>query len=67
MTRSSVLPPKASKIIYKDVYHGICRDDPYHWLRASNWQDVLKDSSCLDENIRHHLEKENAYQAAQMA
>ncbi|MBX4336111.1 S9 family peptidase [Bartonella raoultii] len=67
MTCSSIFPPKASKIIHKDMYYGICRDDPYHWLRASNWQDVFKDPSCLDENIRRHLEKENAYQSAQMA
>lgn len=61
------LPPKASKIIYKKMYHGIYREDPYHWLRASNWQDVLKNPSCLDENIRRHLEEENAYQTSQMA
>ncbi|SPU26225.1 Protease 2 [Candidatus Bartonella washoeensis] len=67
MTSSSILPPKASKMVYKDVHHGICREDPYHWLRASNWQDVFKTPSCLEENIRNHLEKENAYQAAQMA
>ncbi len=67
MTGSFVLPPKASKIVYQEVHHGICRDDSYHWLRASNWQDVFKKPSCLDANIQHHLEKENAYQAAQMA
>ncbi|WP_336278979.1 S9 family peptidase [Bartonella sp. CB175] len=67
MIRLSVLPPKACKIIHKEMYHGICREDPYHWLRASNWQDVFKNPSYLDENIRHYLDKENAYQAAQMA
>ncbi|WP_336276333.1 S9 family peptidase [Bartonella sp. CB178] len=66
MTGSSVFPPKAKKIIHKEVYHGICRDDPYHWLRAPNWQDVFKNPDCLDESIRRHLEKENAYQAFQM-
>ncbi|WP_455478578.1 S9 family peptidase [Bartonella sp. B10] len=67
MTRSSSLPPKALKIAYKETHHGICRDDPYHWLRASNWQDILKNPSCLDENIRYYLEQENAYQDAKMA
>ncbi|WP_336294428.1 S9 family peptidase [Bartonella sp. CB169] len=67
MTGSSATPPKASKIIHKEMYHGICREDPYYWLRASNWQDVLKKPLCLDTSILHHLENENAYQAAQMA
>ncbi|MCZ2203861.1 S9 family peptidase [Bartonella sp. A05] len=67
MTHLSKRPPKAPKIVHKEIYHGICRDDPYHWLRATNWQDVLKKPNCLDKNIRHHLEEENAYQAAQMA
>ncbi|WP_332065922.1 S9 family peptidase [Bartonella sp. CB189] len=67
MIRSSVSPPKACKIIHKEMYHGIYREDPYHWLRASNWQDVLKNPNFLDRDIRHHLEKENAYQASQMA
>ncbi|ATO57714.1 S9 family peptidase [Bartonella sp. 1-1C] len=67
MTRSSILPPTPPKIIHKEIHHGIYREDPYHWLRASNWQDVLKKTSCLDENIRYHLEMENAYQSDQMA
>ncbi|EYS94970.1 S9 family peptidase [Bartonella bacilliformis] len=67
MTFSSILPPKASKIIHKEMHHGICRNDPYHWLRAPNWPDILKNPHCLDKHIRHHLEQENAYQAAQMA
>lgn len=67
MTHFSVIPPKASKIIHKKIYHGICHNDPYHWLRAFNWQDVFKNPHCLDLNIRYHLDNENAYQAAQMA
>ncbi|UTO27741.1 S9 family peptidase [Bartonella harrusi] len=67
MNSSLLLPPKASKIAHSERHHGIYRDDPYHWLRASNWQDVFKNPSYLDENIRQHLEKENAYQALQMA
>ncbi|WP_375619765.1 MULTISPECIES: S9 family peptidase [unclassified Bartonella] len=67
MTRTFAIPPKAFRITHKEIYHGIFRDDPYHWLRASNWQDVFKNPNCLDPNIRHYLEKENAYQSAQMA
>ncbi|WP_455475752.1 S9 family peptidase [Bartonella sp. B17] len=67
MTSSPILPPKAKKIAHREMYHGVYRDDPYYWLRASNWQDVFKNPNCLDKNIRHHLEKENIYQASQMA
>lgn len=67
MTHTFAIPPKAPRITHKEIYHGIFRDDPYHWLRASNWQDVFKNPNCLDPNIRHYLEKENAYQSAQMA
>ncbi|WP_455477323.1 S9 family peptidase [Bartonella sp. B41] len=67
MTCSSVFPPKALKIVHEEIHHGICRNDPYHWLRASNWQNVFKDPNCLNKSIRDYLEKENAYQTAQMA
>ncbi|UNE54901.1 S9 family peptidase [Bartonella machadoae] len=67
MNSSLLPPPKALKIAHRERHHGIDRADPYHWLRASNWQDVFKKPSCLDKNIRKHLEKENAYQALQMA
>lgn len=35
----------------------IFEDD--QWLRAENWQDLLRDPSCLDEAIREFLEKQN--------
>ncbi len=44
--------------------HGIDRQDDYAWLRADNWQDVMADSSALPEDIRAHLEAENAYMDA---
>jgi oligopeptidase B len=43
------------------------RTDDFAWLRAENWQEVFRDPSVLDPNIRQHLEAENAYQAALMA
>lgn len=52
---------------FSDTRHGIERHDEYHWLRAANWQDVLRDPSLLDVKIRTHLETENAYQASLMA
>lgn len=35
--------------------------DPYAWLRAKNWQDVIRDPSVLDSEIRTYLDAENAY------
>jgi oligopeptidase B len=35
--------------------------DPYAWLRADNWQEVLRDPSVLDADIRAYILAENAY------
>lgn len=65
--RSDLKAPGAEKRAYKETRHGIERTDEYAWLRASNWQDVFKDTSVLAADIRAHLEAENAYALAQMA
>ena len=59
--------PKARKKPRELVNHGIKRTDDYGWLRADNWQEVMREPALLDEEIRSHLEAENAYQAALMA
>ncbi|MEL6920855.1 MAG: S9 family peptidase, partial [Pseudomonadota bacterium] len=59
--------PKAAKKSHTDTRHGISRTDAYAWLRADNWQEVFKDTSVLDPEIRAYLEAENAYQKAFMA
>jgi oligopeptidase B len=41
--------------------------DDYAWLRAPNWQAVMRDPSLLDAEIRSHLEAENAYTRSVMA
>jgi oligopeptidase B len=69
MTKSpfpALTPPAAAKKPVTDVRHGIARTDDYAWLRAENWQEVFKDSSVLDPEIRKHLEAENAYHSAMM-
>ena len=38
--------------------------DAYAWLRAENWQRVMRDPSALPADVRRHLEAENAYLAA---
>ncbi len=54
-------PPVARKVDCFDLHHGIKRNDPYAWMRADNWQDVMRDASVLADDIREHLEAENAY------
>lgn len=67
MTESPQISPEAKLIDYSEEHHGKIRHDPYHWLRADNWQDVFKDPSCLDKDIRAYLEAENVYQNKHMA
>ncbi len=64
---SRPLPPHAARRPVSDTRHGVTRTDDYAWLRADNWQEVFRDPSVLDADIRAHLEAENAYQAALMA
>jgi oligopeptidase B len=41
--------------------HGITIVDDYAWLKDANWQEVLRDPSVLDPDIRSYLEAENDY------
>ena len=60
-------PPRAEKRPVEDTRHGISRTDEYAWLRADNWQEVMRDPSLLPDDIRAYLEAENAYQDAALA
>ena len=53
--------PKAKKIVSTTTLHGDQRDDSYAWLKDQGWQEVLNDPSALANEIREHLEAENAY------
>jgi len=55
------LPPIAEKRPTSRTVHGVALRDDYAWLRADNWQEVLRDGSTLPADIRAHLEAENAY------
>ncbi len=46
---------------------GRTRTDEYQWLKDDRWQEVMRDTSILDADIRAHLEAENAYYEAVMA
>jgi oligopeptidase B len=60
-------PPVAEIRPAKDLHHGIERVDNYAWLRAANWQEVMRNPAALGTDIRTYLEAENAYTANAMA
>lgn len=60
------VPPTAARRPVTLTAHGTTRTDDYAWLRADNWQDVIRDPDLLPTDIRAHLEAENAYTAAVM-
>ena len=61
------LPPIAQRRPAFSVQHGVELVDEYAWLRARNWQDVMRDPTVLDQPIRTYLEAENAYTEAALA
>ena len=60
-------PPLAAKQTVTATRHGIKLVDDYAWLRADNWQEVMRTPKALAKNIRAYLEAENDYTAAQLA
>lgn len=63
----SATPPRPEQRPHKTSHHGQTREDPFHWLRAENWQEVMSDPETLKPDIRAYLEAENAYTKHQMA
>ena len=59
--RSKLLPPRADKRPLETFHHGRSLVDEYAWLRAENWQEVMRDPTKLDQEIRDFLEAENAF------
>jgi oligopeptidase B len=66
-SRAGINPPRAPRRPLTSVQHGIARVDDYAWLRASNWQAVMRDPNVLAPDIRAQLEAENAYTLGVMA
>ncbi len=58
----STSAPSHAKRPRTDARHGYTRTDDYAWLRADNWQEVFKDTSVLNGEIRAVLEAENDYE-----
>ena len=55
------VPPVAERRPLTTIQHERQRIDDYAWLRADNWQQVMRDPSVLAEDIRDYLVAENAY------
>ncbi len=60
-------PPIAQKKPTVKNYHGITLKDDYAWIRADNWQEVMREPDKLAPDIRTYLEAENAYTVTQLA
>ena len=61
MSKSPPFPPLAERRQHAITQFGVTRDDPYAWLRADNWQEVMQAPERLAGDIRAYLEAENAY------
>jgi oligopeptidase B len=59
------VPPVAARKPHSATFHNVERDDPYHWLRALNWQEVMQKPETLDPEIRAYLDAENDFYEAE--
>lgn len=59
--------PAARKIASQQIVHGYTLVDDFAWLRDPKWQEVFRDTSILQPDIREYLEAENAYTAKAFA
>ncbi|MBA7466591.1 Dipeptidyl aminopeptidase BI [subsurface metagenome] len=53
--------PVAPRRPHSFTTHGITVNDDYAWLKDPKWQEVLRDPTILDPDIRRYLEQENGY------
>jgi len=60
-------PPVAPIHRRQSERHGVSLVDDYDWLKVANWQEVMRRPELLDQEVRSHLEAENAYAEAVMA
>ena len=54
-------PPAAERRPTASSRHGTSLVDDFAWLRADNWQEVMRDPAKLDPAIRAYLDAENQY------
>jgi oligopeptidase B len=72
MTGPQSAPPSAAAPVaprrpVSRTVHGVELVDEYDWLRAPNWQEVMRDPTVLAPEIRAHLDAENAHTEAELA
>jgi oligopeptidase B len=61
------VPPPVEKRRAETSLHGVIFSDDYKWLKAENWQEVLRDPAALPGDIRAVLEAENDYARVKLA
>lgn len=61
---SAPKPPAARRDPKVIEQLGRTRTDEYAWMKDDNWREVLRDPKVLRDDIREHLEAENAYTKA---
>ena len=65
--QKSLLPPRAARRPVSATHHGHTRTDDFAWLRAENWQEVMRNPAALAPEIKAYLDAENSYFAGEMA
>jgi oligopeptidase B len=61
LARKPQAAPVAPRRPHAFTTHGITVTDDYAWLKDPKWQEVLRDPTILDPDIRRYLEEENDY------
>src|SRR4051812_37818439 len=62
--KPTVRPPGASRRPQRRTVHGVEFVDDYGWIKAANWQEVLREPRKLPGDIRKLLEAENLHTQA---
>jgi len=60
-------PPLATRRPHHASFHNVQLEDDYHWLRADNWQEAMREPEKLPGNIKSYLKAENDYYEAAMS
>lgn len=60
MSTDTAALPASTHVPLVRSFHGQTLSDPYAWLRAENWREVMRDPALLAPDIRDWLEAENA-------
>jgi oligopeptidase B len=60
-SRNVPIEPRAERRRHVLSRHGVDLVDEFAWLKAANWQQVIRDPSWLDPAIRAYLDAENRY------